>query len=87
MTSVADITDGQLTLMDIGESFGSFIDKADKRVETFITKNTENGVLELTSSETLELQQLMAEQSVAAQTGTSTLKALKDNMMACARNI
>ena len=59
-----------------------------KDVEDFITTNTNaDGVLEMSASQSLELQQLMADQSIAAQTGTSTLKGGKDSIVAAARNI
>ncbi|MHA2879518.1 hypothetical protein ACXZ7R_24375 [Vibrio campbellii] len=61
---------------------------ADEDVENFIADNTnDDGVLEMSASQSLELQQLMADQSIAAQTGTSTLKGVKDSITAAARNI
>ncbi|CAH1536027.1 Whole genome shotgun sequence [Vibrio owensii] len=81
-------TGGHLTTNDVAESFEGFISAADKDVEKFISDNTnEDGVLEMSASESLELQQLMADQSIAAQTGTSTLKGVKDSITAAARNI
>ncbi|WP_274684946.1 hypothetical protein [Vibrio aestuarianus] len=41
----------------------------------------------MSSSDMLTLQQLMAEQSISAQTATSTLKSVKDSISASARNI
>ncbi|EPS5697466.1 hypothetical protein ACVF5D_000226 [Vibrio vulnificus] len=84
----APTTDNQLTTADVADSFESFISAADEDVETFIAENTnDDGVLEMSASESLELQQLMADQSIAAQTGTSTLKGVKDSITAAARNI
>ncbi|HDY7722154.1 TPA: hypothetical protein RQK05_004185 [Vibrio vulnificus] len=81
-------TDNQLTTADVADSFESFISAADEDVENFIADNTnDDGVLEMSASQSLELQQLMADQSIAAQTGTSTLKAVKDSITAAARNI
>ena len=81
-------TDNQLTTADVADSFESFISAADEDVETFIADNTNaEGVLEMSASQSLELQQLMADQSIAAQTGTSTLKGVKDSITAAARNI
>ncbi len=81
-------TDNQLTTADVADSFESFISAADEDVETFIAGNTnDDGVLEMSASQSLELQQLMADQSIAAQTGTSTLKGVKDSITAAARNI
>lgn len=80
--------DKQLTTTDIADSFEGFISAADDDVEQFIQSNTNaDGVLEMSASQSLELQQLMADQSIAAQTGTSTLKGVKDSILAAARNI
>ncbi|HHY0582153.1 hypothetical protein [Vibrio parahaemolyticus] len=81
-------TDNQLTTADVADSFEGFISAADEDVENFIADNTNaDGVLEMSASQSLELQQLMADQSIAAQTGTSTLKGVKDSITAAARNI
>ncbi|MBE4089732.1 hypothetical protein HJ107_23380 [Vibrio parahaemolyticus] len=82
------VTDSQLTTKDVTDSFEGFIKAADEDVENFIADNTNaDGVLEMSASQSLELQQLMADQSIAAQTGTSTLKGVKDSITAAARNI
>ncbi|MDR5014441.1 hypothetical protein RF663_09410 [Aeromonas veronii] len=82
------IIDSGLTTADVADSFEGFISSADQDVEDFITKNTNaDGALELSASQSLELQQLMADQSIAAQTGTATLKGVKDSILAAARNI
>ncbi|MDR5014442.1 hypothetical protein RF663_09415 [Aeromonas veronii] len=79
---------GQLTTSDVADVFEGFISAADEDVEDFITSNTNaDGALEMSASQSLELQQLMADQSIAAQTGTSTLKGVKDSILAAARNI
>ncbi|HDY7722153.1 TPA: hypothetical protein RQK05_004184 [Vibrio vulnificus] len=79
---------GGLTTADVADSFEGFISAADEDVENFIADNTNaDGVLEMSASQSLELQQLMADQSIAAQTGTSTLKGVKDSITAAARNI
>ncbi|OEC39833.1 hypothetical protein [Aeromonas sp. DNP9] len=81
-------TDSGLTTADVANSFEGFISSADQDVEAFITQNTNaDGALELSASQSLELQQLMADQSIAAQTGTATLKGVKDSILAAARNI
>jgi len=82
-----DLTDGRLTTGDIGISFEGFINKADAAVEKFIQQKSPDGNLNLSSADSLQLQRLMSDQSIAAQTGTSTLKAVKDNIIAAARNI
>ncbi|MBM4903421.1 hypothetical protein [Vibrio diabolicus] len=79
---------GGLTTAVVADSFEGFISAADEDVENFIADNTNaDGVLEMSASQSLELQQLMADQSIAAQTGTSTLKGVKDSITAAARNI
>lgn len=80
--------DSQLTTSEVADCFEGFISAADEDVENFIADNTNaDGVLEMSASQSLELQHLMANQSIAAQTGTSTLKAVKDSVTAAARNI
>ena len=81
--------DNHLTTAEVSDNFESFIQNCDDQIEKFITSHTDasTGALELSASESLELQQLMADQSIAAQTGTSTLKGVKDSIIAAARNI
>jgi hypothetical protein len=71
----------------VNTTMGTLIDAADAKVEAFMAAHTTDGTLSLSSSETLELQSLMASQAIASQTGTSTLKSIKDSVMASARNI
>ncbi|MBS0045073.1 hypothetical protein KFE26_22765 [Shewanella sp. M16] len=83
----------------ISGKFGALINASDKAVSDFMTAHTgsvdssgtfvpdPNGTLILSSSEALSLQQLMADQSITAQTSTSTLKSIKDSISAAARNI
>ncbi|HHY0446985.1 TPA: hypothetical protein ACVU4T_003935 [Vibrio parahaemolyticus] len=79
---------GGLSTAYVADYFEGFISAADEDVENFIADNTNaDGVLEMSASQSLELQQLMADQSIAAQTGTSTLKGVKDSITAAARNI
>ncbi|EKT64629.1 hypothetical protein [Providencia burhodogranariea] len=79
----------RLTTNDVGSAFEGFISKADESINKFLAEKTdeETGALNLSSADSLQLQRLMADQSIAAQTGTSTLKAVKDNITAAARNI
>ncbi|MCG7489355.1 hypothetical protein MHN79_07610 [Vibrio sp. Of14-4] len=79
--------DSNLTTGEVSDNFEACIEQADAQIETFLDAHTSNGVLELSASQSLELQQLMADQSIAAQTGTSTLKGVKDSIVASARNI
>ncbi|HGF7156124.1 TPA: hypothetical protein AB5C39_004329, partial [Vibrio mimicus] len=64
-----------------------FVDAADTAVETFITQKSANGQLELSAGESLQLQRLMGDQSITVQTGTATLKSIKDSISSAARNI
>lgn len=89
-TTVPTITaNNSLTTGEVGSTFESFIAMADGAIETFITNHTDtsSGALDLSASDSLELQKLMSDQSIAAQTGTTTLKSLKDSIIAAARNI
>ncbi|GLT17459.1 hypothetical protein GCM10007938_12360 [Vibrio zhanjiangensis] len=82
--------DGNLTTGEISDNFESFIQNCDDQIEQYLNDPAHldsNGVLQLSASQSLELQQLMADQSIAAQTGTSTLKGVKDSIIAAARNI
>ncbi|WP_061007966.1 hypothetical protein [Vibrio sp. CUB2] len=82
------VADNYLTTKDVADSFEGFITAADGAVESFIADNTNaDGQLDMSASQSLELQQLMADQSIAAQTATSTLKGVKDSITAAARNI
>lgn len=87
-TTVSDITqDANLKTTEVGKTFESLVDIADKAVEDFIQgKNTTAG-LQLSAGESLELQRLMGDQSITVQTGTATLKSIKDSIMSAARNI
>ncbi|WP_075339316.1 hypothetical protein [Yersinia enterocolitica] len=86
--SITETQAGRLTTNDVGSAFEGFIQKADADIEKFLVEKTnKEGTLNLSSSDSLKLQRLMSDQSIAAQTGTSTLKAVKDNIVAAARNI
>ncbi|MCO4174532.1 hypothetical protein K8D10_22560 [Aeromonas veronii] len=78
-----------LTTSEVSDSFEDFIKNADGKIENFIATHTDTttGALDLSASDSLELQKLMSDQSIAAQTGTTTLKSLKDSIIAAARNI
>lgn len=81
--------DSSLTTGEVSSNFEAFIANADGEIENFITTHTNasTGALDLSASDSLELQKLMSDQSIAAQTGTTTLKSLKDSIIAAARNI
>lgn len=77
-----------VTTTYVNDTFQDFLGKADKRIIDFMAENTnEEGALDLSAAKSLELQMLMSDQSIAAQTATSTLKSVKDSIMAAARNI
>ncbi|EKO4253287.1 TPA: hypothetical protein ACMDT4_001133 [Vibrio parahaemolyticus] len=84
--------DEALKTTEVGETFESFVAKADKAVEDFITQKStgaggQAGNLSLSAGESLQLQRLMGDQSITVQTGTSTLKSIKDSISSAARNI
>ncbi|KYY40763.1 hypothetical protein [Vibrio parahaemolyticus] len=79
--------DKALKTTEVGETFEAFVEVADTAVETFITDKSANGSLSLSAGESLELQRLMGDQSITVQTGTSTLKSIKDSIASAARNI
>ncbi len=84
--------DEALKTTEVGETFESFVSKADKAVEDFITQKStgtggQPGNLSLSAGESLQLQRLMGDQSITVQTGTSTLKSIKDSISSAARNI
>ncbi|HGS4526995.1 TPA: hypothetical protein ACMDNX_002320 [Vibrio cholerae] len=80
--------DNKLKTTEVGTAFEGFVTLADKAVEGFINTNTgEDGSLSLSAGQSLELQRLMGDQSIAVQTGTSTLKSIKDSISSAARNI
>ncbi|GIB18632.1 hypothetical protein VCSRO185_1787 [Vibrio cholerae] len=86
--SRAIVEDDALKTTEVGTSFEGFVTLADTAIETFITANTDaNGNLSLSAGQSLELQRLMGDQSIAVQTGTSTLKSIKDSISSAARNI
>ncbi|ASU22412.1 hypothetical protein CCZ37_07325 [Vibrio qinghaiensis] len=89
-TVVKPTIDGRLTTREVTDTFKSFISQADKAVEQFLTehsKDEDGNVLNLSASDSLQLQKLMSDQSIAAQTATTTLKSVKDSIIASARNI
>lgn len=81
--------DQHLTTTEVSDNFEIYIQNADQAISDFLDDpdHQSNGSLQLSASQSLELQQLMADQSIAAQTGTSTLKGVKDSIIAAARNI
>ncbi|EGR1221666.1 hypothetical protein [Vibrio parahaemolyticus] len=94
MAGRAITEDSALKTTEIGTTFEDFVKHADKAVEDFITTKSGGTVgngagnsLSLSAGESLELQRLMGDQSITVQTGTSTLKSIKDSIASAARNI
>ncbi|EGQ8387560.1 hypothetical protein AW040_21795 [Vibrio parahaemolyticus] len=82
--------DGALKTTEVGQTFEAFVLQADTAVEAFIKAKTNannNNSLSLSAGESLELQRLMGDQSITVQTGTATLKSIKDSISSAARNI
>ncbi|EDM61601.1 hypothetical protein [Vibrio parahaemolyticus] len=79
--------DGALKTTEVGVNFEKLIKEADKDVENFIAEKGANQRLELSAGESLQLQRLMGDQSITVQTGTATLKSIKDSISSAARNI
>ncbi|EGR1043960.1 TPA: hypothetical protein ACMDP5_002292 [Vibrio cholerae] len=81
--------DAALKTTEVGTAFEAFVAAADDKVEKFITANADanTGELSLSAGQSLQLQRLMGDQSIAVQTGTSTLKSIKDSISSAARNI
>ncbi|EGR0921871.1 hypothetical protein EIB96_04330 [Vibrio parahaemolyticus] len=94
MAGRAITSDEALKTTEVGTTFEDFVKKADKAVEDFITLKSGGTVggaagdnLSLSAGESLQLQRLMGDQSITVQTGTSTLKSIKDSISSAARNI
>lgn len=80
--------DGALKTTEVGVKFEALVSAADSAVEAFIKEKADtNQQLELSAGESLELQRLMGDQSITVQTGTATLKSIKDSISSAARNI
>ncbi|EME3957177.1 TPA: hypothetical protein ACOLZN_004452 [Vibrio parahaemolyticus] len=83
--AIAD--DDALKTTEVGTTFEDFVKEADSAVEDFIAAKTQNNMLSLSAGESLQLQRLMGDQSITVQTGTATLKSIKDSISSAARNI
>ncbi|AYF22590.1 hypothetical protein [Vibrio parahaemolyticus] len=80
--------DNALKTTEVGVSFEKLVATADGAVEQFIKENTQaNTQLELSAGQSLKLQRLMGDQSITVQTGTATLKSIKESISSAARNI
>lgn len=83
------LKDNALKTTEVGSVFEAFVAAADNKVEAFIASHAadKDGGLSLSAGQSLELQRLMGNQSITVQTGTSTLKSIKDSISSAARNI
>ncbi|EJL6604557.1 hypothetical protein O1B78_000703 [Vibrio cholerae] len=80
--------DDALKTTEVGTAFEYLVTVADSKVEDFIkAKADQTDGLQLSAGESLELQRLMGDQSITVQTGTATLKSIKDSISSAARNI
>ncbi|ARR51752.1 hypothetical protein ETN89_20895 (plasmid) [Photobacterium damselae subsp. damselae] len=79
--------DDALKTTEVGTTFEYLVAKADASVEAFIAANATADGLKLSAGQSLELQRLMGDQSITVQTGTATLKSIKDSISSAARNI
>ncbi|STO57774.1 hypothetical protein [Grimontia hollisae] len=80
--------DDFLKTTEVGTAFEKMVKVADSAVEDFIKeKGDATAGLQLSAGESLQLQRLMGDQSITVQTGTSTLKGVKDSIISAARNI
>ncbi|GEM77463.1 hypothetical protein [Vibrio sagamiensis] len=78
--------DGEVTTNEVSDIFEAQIQAADADIEKWLKENSDaNGGMSTTDAVTL--QQKMANQSIIVQTGTSTLKGIKDSILAAVRNI
>lgn len=87
MAGRAITEDDALKTTEVGTEFEEFVKVADSAVEDFIKDKSQAGSLSLSAGESLQLQRLMGDQSITVQTGTSTLKSIKDSISSAARNI
>lgn len=88
-----------ITTGQIGAKFGDLIDSQEQEIEDFIKEHTgkidsngnfvqaDDGQLILSSTDSLELQKLMGEQSIVATSASNTLKKISDSILTAARNI
>ena len=77
-----------LGINEVANTFEDAVDKADGLIREAIDRmndpaNTEGP----TSTDAMEFQRLMANQSIMVQTGTGSIKSLKDSIMSAVRNI
>ena len=69
------------------ETMTGLVNKADQQVSDFIDGHSSNGALEMSAGESLQLQRLMADESIVANASTGGVKDMADSIKAAARNI
>ncbi|GIB52642.1 hypothetical protein [Vibrio cholerae] len=83
--------DTTLNFQTIYDEFRSGINSAEEQVENLMaamnTPGAAGQVTGLTSLQAFELQKAMGQQQAVVNTATSSLKAIKDGILAAARNI
>jgi len=75
-------------LGDFQSTMSNLVNSADAQVSAFITDHTgTNNSLEMSAGESLQLQRLMADESIVANASTGGVKDMADSIKAAARNI
>ncbi len=69
------------------ETMTGLVNIADQQVSEFIDGHSSNGALEMSAGESLQLQRLMADESIVANASTGGVKDMADSIKAAARNI
>jgi len=69
------------------ETMTGLVNSADAQVNKFIEDHTNNSALEMSAGESLQLQRLMADESIVANASTGGVKDMADSIKAAARNI
>lgn len=86
--TAVNYTDKGVTTIDVAAEFCDLISSLDDKVEGYLDDHkTATGELQLTSAQSLALQKMMGDQSIASTAGSSLLKSLKDSISGAARNI
>ena len=74
-------------LGDFQSTMSNLVNSADAQVNKFIGDHTSNNALEMSAGESLQLQRLMADESIVANASTGGVKDMADSIKAAARNI
>ena len=79
--------DSGLGMDGFQEKMTELVNSADAQVNKFIEDHTNNSALEMSAGESLQLQRLMADESIVANASTGGVKDMADSIKAAARNI